>query len=67
MNQIDFDKIWYTLKFLVFFNFLDCGYTHVHVVVYGQKELARIYEKSAHLANCSQIFKKSFKSKLLYH
>ena len=36
MNQIDFDYLWYTLKFLVFLYFLECGYIHVHVLVYGQ-------------------------------
>ena len=32
-----------------------------------QKELARIHGKSAHLAKCSQLFKKSFKANILYH
>ena len=34
-------------------------------IFYGslQKELARIHGKSAHLANCSQLFKKSFLDK----
>ena len=31
MNQI-FDQIWYTLKFLVFLYFLECGY--IYVLVY---------------------------------
>ena len=31
------------------------------------KELARIHGKSAHFAKCSQLFKKSFKAKILYH
>ena len=72
MNQIDFDSIWYTLKFLVFLYFLDCGYIHVHVLVYGQNFHKIMYcDVIRHVSPlipdvAASIFRKNFKRVLFF-
>ena len=65
MNRIDFDKIWYTLKFLVFLYFLECGY--IYVLVYGQNFHKTMYcNVIRHVSPlipevAASIFRKNFK------